>query len=78
MLEEFAEAFGFLGKNPEAGHERQDLAHGRPLLFWPLREYLIIYLAGSQPLRVVHDRAWAPGCAVNDSPLPGLIESARP
>ena len=48
MLVEFVEAFRLLAKNPSAGHARKDLAEDRPVLFWPMRAYLILYQTGSQ------------------------------
>jgi len=35
--------FEHLAAFPRSGHARPDLAHTRPLLFWPVRKYLIIY-----------------------------------
>jgi len=37
---------------PGKGHRREDLT-GRPLLFWPVRMYQVIYRQHSQPLDVV-------------------------
>jgi hypothetical protein len=34
------------------GHRRDDLA-GQPLLFWPVRDYLIAYAPNKQPLWVL-------------------------
>lgn len=34
-----------LAQNPGMGHRREDLAGDRPLLFWPVGNYLIIYTA---------------------------------
>jgi plasmid stabilization system protein ParE len=42
MLSELVEAFRFLSKTPGAGHKRPDLAEDRPILFWPMRDYLIL------------------------------------
>jgi antitoxin ParD1/3/4/toxin ParE1/3/4 len=53
MLAEFVEAFRFLAKNPGAGHTRQDLVEDRPVLFWPMRDYLILYKPDTNPLRIV-------------------------
>jgi toxin ParE1/3/4 len=39
---EFVDAFRFLARTPGAGHVRQDLAEDRPILFWPMRDYLIL------------------------------------
>jgi plasmid stabilization system protein ParE len=52
VLTEFVEAFQFLGRNPGAGHKREDLAEARPILFWPMRDYLILYKPGTDPLQV--------------------------
>ena len=38
----FRHAFGMLARNPRAGHARKDLTD-KPVLFWPVGEYLIIY-----------------------------------
>ena len=35
--------FDYLAEFPRAGHPRPDLADSRPLLFWPVGAYLIIY-----------------------------------
>lgn len=53
MLVEFVEAFRFLARNPGAGHKREDLAQDRPILFWAVRDYLILYKRGSDPLQIV-------------------------
>ena len=42
MVVEFVEAFRFLARTPGAGHVRQDLADDRPILFWPMRDYLVL------------------------------------
>ncbi len=53
MVVEFEEAFRFLARTPGAGHTRQDLAEERPILFWPMRDYLILYKPGSHPLEIL-------------------------
>ncbi len=53
MLVEFVEAFRFLASTPGAGHKREDLAEDRPILFWPIREYLILYKPGTDPLCII-------------------------
>ncbi len=53
MLVEFVEAFRFLSRTPAAGHKREDLAEDRPILFWSMRDYLIIYQKGTSPLKIV-------------------------
>jgi toxin ParE1/3/4 len=43
-----------LGTNSGLGHTREDLAEDRPLLFWPVGSYLIIYrLQTGRPIEVV-------------------------
>jgi plasmid stabilization system protein ParE len=51
LLEEFYRAFGQLAEMPGIGHKREDLT-ARPVLFWRLHSYLIVY-KDSEPLRVV-------------------------
>ena len=51
VLAEFRDAFLELGKTPGMGHTRQDLTK-RPVLFWPVRSYLIVYRSGVQPLEI--------------------------
>jgi toxin ParE1/3/4 len=42
-----------LAKNPHLGHKRPDLTE-EPVLFWPVRgQYLVIYLAEAEPLKIV-------------------------
>jgi antitoxin ParD1/3/4/toxin ParE1/3/4 len=53
MLVEFVEAFRFLARTPGAGHEREYLAEDRPILFWPMRDYLVLYRPGTNPLQIV-------------------------
>ncbi len=53
MIAEFAEAFRFLARTPGAGHVRSDLAEDRPILFWPMRDYLILYKPETSPLEVL-------------------------
>ena len=53
MLVEFVEAFRFLARTPGAGHKREDLAEDRPILFWQMRNYFILYKLGSAPLQIV-------------------------
>ena len=53
MLAEFVEAFRFLARNPRIGHPRNDLAGDRPVLFWRVREYLVVYKAETKPLEIV-------------------------
>ena len=53
MIVEFVEAFRFLVRTPGAGHKREDLAEDRPILFWPMRNYLILYTPNTNPLHIV-------------------------
>lgn len=53
MLVEFVGAFRSIAKTPGIGHERKDLAEGRPVLFWPIRDYLIIYRADRKLIEIV-------------------------
>ena len=53
MLVEFVQAFRLIGRTPNIGHQRKDLSEGRPVLFWPVRDYLIIYRAGRMPIEIV-------------------------
>ena len=53
MMVEFVEAFRFLAGTPGAGHVRQDLAEERSILFWPMRDYLILYRRGTKPLEIL-------------------------
>lgn|SRR5690348_9617735 len=52
LLVEFVEAFRFLARNPGAGHTREDLAGPRPVRFWAMRDYLIVY-ADVRPLEIM-------------------------
>jgi plasmid stabilization system protein ParE len=53
MLSEFVETFHCLCRTPGAGHKREDLAEDRPILFWPMRDYLVLYKPGTDPLQIV-------------------------
>ncbi len=52
-LVEFVEAFRLLARTPKLGHRREDLAQARPLLFWPVRDYLIVYRPERKPIEIV-------------------------
>ncbi len=52
MTTEFVQSFRFLERNPGAGHTREDV-RSKTVLFWPLRDYLIVYRATSKPLEIV-------------------------
>ena len=53
MLREFVDGFRFLAPAPGAGHKREDLAEDRFILFWPMRDYLIVYRPDTNPLRIL-------------------------
>jgi plasmid stabilization system protein ParE len=48
----FLEVFRFLAENPEAGHFREDLT-SRPLRFFPVFSYLVVYIADTEPIEIV-------------------------
>ena len=48
----FYSAFELLAKQPEIGHAREDLT-SRPLKFWRVYSYLIVYDPASTPLTIV-------------------------
>ena len=53
MLVEFIQAFRFIRGTPGAGHKREDLAEDRSVLFWRMRDFLIIYKRDAYPIQVV-------------------------
>jgi len=52
VLEELLEAMQGLAEMPGKGHSREGLTR-RPVLFWTVRSYQIIYKSGTQPLEIV-------------------------
>ena len=48
----FVEVFELLAANPGVGHLREDLT-SRPIRFFPVYSYLVIYLAGTNPVQIV-------------------------
>ena len=46
------EAFGLLAEQPGLGHSRQDLTD-RPLRFWGVYSYLVVYDPESRPLTII-------------------------
>ncbi len=50
--QEIEEALAMLSRNPELGHVRRDLT-SKPVRFWPVYSYLIIYDPEARPLEVV-------------------------
>ncbi|MBI4471337.1 MAG: type II toxin-antitoxin system RelE/ParE family toxin [Acidobacteria bacterium] len=53
ILVTLVNAFRTLAKNPRIGHRREDLAEDRPVLFWPVHNYLIIYRPDRKPIEVL-------------------------
>src|SRR5215467_370944 len=56
VIRELRTNLEFLGRTPQAGHFRRDLT-SRPVRFWPVYSYLIVYDPDRHPvevLRVVH------------------------
>lgn len=53
MLVEFVQAFQAIAHSPGIGHKREDLAGDRPVLFWPMRDHLIIYRSATKPVEIV-------------------------
>lgn len=51
-LAEIEKALHLLAEMPGLGHTRKDLT-SRPVLFWPVGRYLIIYRADRRPIEVV-------------------------
>jgi len=45
-------AFEMLARNPRIGHKRTDLT-ARPVLFWPVGNYLIVYRLRRSHLQIV-------------------------
>ena len=53
MLVELVEAFRALARTPGLGHRREDVAEDRQVLFWPVRDYLVIYRRIHKPIEIV-------------------------
>jgi len=53
VLDAFDDAFTLLAATPEIGHKREDLT-SRPVKFWSVYSYLIVYDPASTPL----SRSW--------------------
>jgi toxin ParE1/3/4 len=53
VLVEFVKTFRSLAKTPGMGHTREDLAERRPVLFWPVRDYVIVYRAAPRLIEIV-------------------------
>lgn len=53
MLVEFTKAFQTIAHTPGIGHKREDLAGDRLVLFWPMRDYLIICRSATKLVEIV-------------------------
>jgi len=53
FLHKLHEQIQALARTPGMGHRREDLAGDRPLLFWPVGNYLILYRANAGIVEVV-------------------------
>ena len=53
FLEKLYENIVKLAGTPGMGHTREDLAEDRPLLFWPVGNYLILYRAAKKHVEIV-------------------------
>ncbi len=49
---EIQQASSKLARNPELGHRRRDLT-SKPVRFWPVHSYLMVYRPDSRPLEIV-------------------------
>ncbi len=52
VQEELFKAFERLAKMPGQGHQRQDLTD-KPVLFFAVRSYLVVYRPDTSPLQIV-------------------------
>jgi plasmid stabilization system protein ParE len=50
--DEFEELFMALGRMPAQGHTRKDLT-SRPVLFFPMYSFLIVYQPDTRPIRIM-------------------------
>jgi toxin ParE1/3/4 len=52
VMKEIRSAMNLIGDQPNVGHVREDLTT-RPLKFWAVFSYLIVYVPGSQSITVI-------------------------
>jgi plasmid stabilization system protein ParE len=52
VYDAFEKAFGLLAQRPGLGHSREDLTD-RPLRFWSVFSYLVVYDPESRPLTII-------------------------
>jgi plasmid stabilization system protein ParE len=53
FLETLYMNMGKIADSPGIGHSREDLVEGRPLLFWPVGNYLILYRTTKSSVAIV-------------------------
>lgn len=53
IFDEIAEAFEKLAEMPRMGHRREDITN-RPVRFWSVHSFLIVYDPESKPLKILH------------------------
>jgi plasmid stabilization system protein ParE len=53
MAVEFVAAFRKIAKNPGIGHRREDLVESRAILFWLVRDFLILYRTSEVSVEIV-------------------------
>ncbi|HTB10738.1 MAG TPA: type II toxin-antitoxin system RelE/ParE family toxin [Bryobacteraceae bacterium] len=53
MAAEFVAAFRKIAKNPGIGHQREDLVESRAVLFWLIRDFLILYRTSGASVEIV-------------------------
>jgi plasmid stabilization system protein ParE len=52
VLDRLIDVFELLAENPRAGHFRDDLT-SRPVRFFPVYSYLVVYLDETDPIQVI-------------------------
>jgi plasmid stabilization system protein ParE len=67
LIEKLFDAFERLARNPGLGHTRTDLTH-RPVLFWPVGRYLVIYRGAIRRVEIV-------GVAHGSRHIPAFLHS---
>ena len=53
MMVRFVKLFRLLAARPELGHVREDDLLEPPVSFWPVGEYLVVYLPNRIPIEIV-------------------------
>jgi len=53
VADSLLQACRLIGQNPVLGHKREDLAGNRPVRFWPVGNYLLIYRPDTRPVEIV-------------------------